>query len=219
VALLTQNPRDGIDHVGFAATVGPDDAGRAGAAKGDYGAVGKRFKANDFHFSELKQDVPFLSSTVSRLRPMLTASRLPQTNLALPNPRLHRSRPQASLQRRPWAKHAQRDDALFLEGRVFRATSRPVCGRLDKRVAGSQSEAQPPGAWMAVRGKRLPRGFPSVKGYAMGSARLEGTTTGQPRETARSARIPGGQHTLRVRGYPRCNQSGVSCAATGKFVL
>ena len=61
VALLAENPGDGVNYVGFAATVGPDDAGGAGAAKGDYGAVTKRLKANDFYFSQLKQVVPFLS--------------------------------------------------------------------------------------------------------------------------------------------------------------
>ena len=61
VALLAQNPGDSVDHVGFAATVGSDDAGGAGAAEGDHGALTKRLKANDFHFSQLKQDVPFLS--------------------------------------------------------------------------------------------------------------------------------------------------------------
>ena len=59
VALLAEHPGDGVHDVGFAAAVGPDDAGRAGAAECDHGALAERFKANDFHFSQLKQDVPF----------------------------------------------------------------------------------------------------------------------------------------------------------------
>ena len=51
MALFAEHPGDGIDHVGFAAAVGPDDAGCAGAAEGDHGAVRKRLKANNFHFS------------------------------------------------------------------------------------------------------------------------------------------------------------------------
>ncbi len=67
VALFTQDPGDGVDDVGFAATVGADDAGRAGTAESDNGAFTERLKADDFHFSELKQDVLFMSSTAPRL--------------------------------------------------------------------------------------------------------------------------------------------------------
>jgi hypothetical protein len=66
VALFAQHPGDSIYDVGFAAAVGSDDAGGAGAAEGHYGALTKRLKANDFHFSQLKQDVPFWSSIASR---------------------------------------------------------------------------------------------------------------------------------------------------------
>jgi len=66
VTLLAEDPGNGVHHVGFAATVGSDDAGGAGAAEGDHGALTKRLKANDFDFSQLKQDVPFWSSIASR---------------------------------------------------------------------------------------------------------------------------------------------------------
>src|SRR5580704_16309642 len=94
VALLAEYPGDGVDHVGFAAPVGPNDAGRAGAAEGDHCAVTKGLKANDFHFSELKQDVPFWSSTGSRPHSIMTASRLPR--FAFPVPYRHRYRPRIS---------------------------------------------------------------------------------------------------------------------------
>src|ERR1700674_4349093 len=67
VALFAENPGNGIHDVGFAAAVWPDDAGRAGPAERNYGALAKRLKANDFHFSQLQQDVPFWSSTSPRL--------------------------------------------------------------------------------------------------------------------------------------------------------
>jgi hypothetical protein len=90
VALLAEYPGNGVDHVGFAAAVRPDDACRARAAKSHHGAVTKGLKANNFHFSELKQDVPFLSSTVSRPRLLLvTASRLLPTRSAFPKPGSH----------------------------------------------------------------------------------------------------------------------------------
>jgi len=60
VALFAENPGNGIHDVGFTAAVWPDDAGRAGPAERNYGALAKRLKANDFHFSQLQQDVPFL---------------------------------------------------------------------------------------------------------------------------------------------------------------
>src|SRR5258708_2357603 len=67
VTLFAENPGNGIHDVGFAAAVRPDDAGRAGPAECDNGSFTKRFKANDFNFSQLQQDVPFWSSTSPRL--------------------------------------------------------------------------------------------------------------------------------------------------------
>src|SRR6266446_5068911 len=63
-------------------------------------------------------------------------------------------------------EHAKRDDVSFLEGRVFGATGQPLSGRLSKRLAGSRSEAQPPGARMAVREKTVTRCASRVKPYA-----------------------------------------------------
>src|ERR1700704_4046055 len=71
----------------------------------------------------------------------------------------------ASHSLRPGQKLVKRDDVAFLEGRVFGATGQPFTGRLSKRLAGSQSEAQPPGAWMAVREKTVTRCAPRVKPY------------------------------------------------------
>src|SRR5882762_10271415 len=59
----------------------------------------------------------------------------------------------ASHPQRLGLERAKRDDVSFLEGRVFGSIGRPYTGRLSKRLAGSQSEAQPPGARMAVRQK------------------------------------------------------------------
>jgi hypothetical protein len=70
---------------------------------------------------------------------------------------------------------ALRDNVVFLEGRVIQAsrrsrtnrgrpqTSRPSKGRLYNVLAGSRSEAQPPGARMAVRKKTLTRRATAVK--------------------------------------------------------
>ena len=60
MALLAENPGDGIHDDGFAAAVRPDDARCAGPAERDYGALAERLKANDFDFSQLQQDVPFV---------------------------------------------------------------------------------------------------------------------------------------------------------------
>src|SRR5260370_10595920 len=62
-------------------------------------------------------------------------------------------------------EHAKRDDVSFLEGRGFGATGQPLSGRPSKRLAGSRSEAQPPGARMAVREKTVTRCATRVKPY------------------------------------------------------
>src|SRR5229473_4237023 len=71
----------------------------------------------------------------------------------------------ASHPQRLGLEHAKRDDVSFLEGRVFGSIGRPYTGRLSKRLAGSQSEAQPPGARMAVREKTVTRCTARVKPY------------------------------------------------------
>jgi hypothetical protein len=57
----------------------------------------------------------------------------------------------------------KRDDISVLEGRFFGATLLPVTDRNHTRLAGSQSEAQPPGAKMAVREKSVARENEPVK--------------------------------------------------------
>src|SRR5882672_2370922 len=75
-------------------------------------------------------------------------------------------------------KHAKRDDVSFLEGRVFRATgpSQEHWDRPQTRLAGSRSEAQPPGARMAVREKTVTRSVSRVKDCATRCGRLSSTT-------------------------------------------
>jgi hypothetical protein len=61
---------------------------------------------------------------------------------------------------------AKRDDFSFLEGRIFLATLLSVTDRRHTRLAGSLSEAQPPGAKMAVRKKSVAWGGKAVKHYS-----------------------------------------------------
>jgi hypothetical protein len=81
-------------------------------------------------------------------------------------------------------KHAKRDDVSFLEGRVFRATgpSQQHWDRPQTRLAGSRSEAQPPGARMAVREKTVTRCASRVKrratSCATSSSRFSCATSG-----------------------------------------
>jgi hypothetical protein len=147
VALFAQDPADGIDDVGLSAAIGADDAGRAVAAEGDYGALAERLEAKNLHFSELKQGFPF-------------GRELPLRD-ALPH-MLRRCRALNS----PEFDRAKRDDFSFLEGRFFHATFLPVTDRNHTRLAGSQSEAQPPGAKMAVREKSVTRVRERVKARA-----------------------------------------------------
>src|SRR5258708_20964726 len=74
-------------------------------------------------------------------------------------------------------KHVKRDDVAFLEGRVFGVAGQPFSGRQLKRLAGSQSEAQPPGARMAVREKTVTRCATRVKPYARNCVRFAGATS------------------------------------------
>ncbi len=52
MALFAQHPTDGVDYVGFAASVRADDARRSGTAERHHGAFAERFKSSDFHFAE-----------------------------------------------------------------------------------------------------------------------------------------------------------------------
>src|ERR1700738_1984076 len=85
-------------------------------------------------------------------------------------------------------KHAKRDDVSFLEGRVFRATglSHEHWDRPQTRLAGSRSEAQPPGARMAVREKTVTRCIHRVKHYATSSGHLSSSTSGPEFSDAQS---------------------------------
>jgi hypothetical protein len=62
VALLAQNPRNGVHNIGLAAAIGTDDAGEAAAAEGNLRLFAKRFEANELDFAQFKQDFPFVVS-------------------------------------------------------------------------------------------------------------------------------------------------------------
>jgi hypothetical protein len=146
VALFAENPTDGIYYVGLAATIGPDDAGGAGAAEGDHGPLAEGLETYNFDFTKLKQGVPFCREQPLRDEFGRTGVRQRSKN---------RSR-----------ESAKRDDFSFLEGRIFLATLLPVTDRRHTRLAGSLSEAQPPGAKMAVRKKSVAWGAKAVKHYS-----------------------------------------------------
>ncbi len=59
VALLAQHPADGVNHIGFAASVGTDDASGPGSTERHHGAFAEGFESGDFDFSEFQQDIPF----------------------------------------------------------------------------------------------------------------------------------------------------------------
>ena len=59
VALLAQDPGNGVHDIGLAAAVGSDDAGKPGAAEGDLRFFAERFEAHQFDFAQFKQDFPF----------------------------------------------------------------------------------------------------------------------------------------------------------------
>src|SRR5208283_5767455 len=86
----------------------------------------------------------------------------PQTRRAIPLPTALRR----DLAEWPQFFRAKRDDFPFLEGRGVPAMLSPVTDRKQTRLAGSRSEAQPPGAKMAVRELRLPRPPIPVKAYS-----------------------------------------------------
>jgi hypothetical protein len=62
VALLAQNPRDGVNDIGLAAAIGADDAGEPAAAEGNLRLFAKRLETYQFDFAQFKQDFPFLAS-------------------------------------------------------------------------------------------------------------------------------------------------------------
>src|SRR6266403_854188 len=116
-------------------------------------------------------------------------------------------------------KHAKRDDVSFLEGRVFRATgpSQEHWDRPQTRLAGSRSEAQPPGARMAVREKTVTRCASCVKSCATSCGGFDSATNLDMKENARPRRYldTGGlpfkyssyQARMRLRRSRRCFSS------------
>jgi len=62
VALLAQDPGDGVHNIGFAAAVRPDDARQPAAAEGDLGLLTERFEAHQLDFAQFQQDFPFMAS-------------------------------------------------------------------------------------------------------------------------------------------------------------
>ena len=62
MALLAQDPGDGVHNVGFAAAVGTDDARQPAAAEGDLGLFTERFEAHQLDFAQFEQDFPFMVS-------------------------------------------------------------------------------------------------------------------------------------------------------------
>ena len=59
MALLAQDPGDGVHDVGFAAAVRPHDAGEAGAAESQMSLLAKGFEAGQIDSTQLKQGRPF----------------------------------------------------------------------------------------------------------------------------------------------------------------
>ena len=80
MALLAQDPRDGIDNVGFPTAIGSDDAGKPAAAEGNLRLFAKRFEANELDFAQFKQDFPFMASAVYALGGPVLENRLHQAH-------------------------------------------------------------------------------------------------------------------------------------------
>src|SRR6266478_6645333 len=109
----------------------------------------------------------------------------------------------ASHPQRLGLERAKRDDVSFLEGRVFGSIGRPYTGRLSKRLAGSQSEAQPPGARMAVRKKTVTRCVLRVKPYAASCGYVAGATRIALNPQSLASRLLGGwRHVFQVLVVP-----------------
>ena len=59
MTLLAQNPRYGVDNIGFATTIGSDDAGKPAATERYVRFFAKRFESDKLDFAQFKQDFPF----------------------------------------------------------------------------------------------------------------------------------------------------------------
>jgi hypothetical protein len=67
VALLAQNPGDGVHDVGLAAAIGPNNARQPAAAEGDLRLFAERFEAHQLDFAQFQQDFPFMVSAARTL--------------------------------------------------------------------------------------------------------------------------------------------------------
>src|SRR5260370_38403741 len=119
-----------------------------------------------------------LKPTISTFRSFSKMSPLVVSYSTAPSTKLENNSitAKASHPQRLGLEHAKRDDVSFLEGRVFGAIGQPYKGRLSKRLAGSQSEAQPPGARMAVREKTVTRCASRVKPCATSCGQIASAT-------------------------------------------
>ena len=52
MALLPQNPRNGVDDIGLAAAIRADDAGEPATAEGNLRLFAKRFEADELDFAQ-----------------------------------------------------------------------------------------------------------------------------------------------------------------------
>ena len=64
MALLTQNPRNGVHNIGLAAPIRSDDAREPAAAERNLRLFAKRFEAHELDFAQFKQGFPFVVSAV-----------------------------------------------------------------------------------------------------------------------------------------------------------
>ena len=61
MALLAEDPRDGIDNIGLTAAIRSDNARQAAAAEGDMSFFAKRLETHQLDFAQFQQDVPFMA--------------------------------------------------------------------------------------------------------------------------------------------------------------
>ena len=59
MALLAQDPRNGVNDIGLATAIRADDAGEPASAEGNVRLLAKRFEADKLDFAQFEQDFPF----------------------------------------------------------------------------------------------------------------------------------------------------------------
>ena len=148
MALLPENPTDGVDDIGLAAAVGTDDASGADTAEGDDGPLAEGLKADDFDFSKLKQGVPFGRELLLR-----------ESQAARPSFDDEHKDADAVVR-------GKRDDVSFLEGGSLGRRFLSVTDRNYTRLAGSRSEPSRLALRMAVRVESVTWRCGAVKGYS-----------------------------------------------------